>query len=69
MPGSGSCLPLDVNDVQHSTIGRCSEQNMTDDDLVWAYDFCPNPYGIMALVGMMAYILPFAAGRYPFLVP
>ncbi|XP_072047482.1 proton myo-inositol cotransporter-like [Amphiura filiformis] len=64
VPGSGSCLPLDVNDVQHSTIGRCSKQNITD-NIVWAYDFCPNPYGIMALVGMMVYILPFAAGVGP----
>ena len=59
---SGSCLPLDVNDIQYSIIGRCAEDNRTD-GIVWAYNYCPNSYGLMALFGMMAYILPFAAGK------
>ena len=53
----------------YSTVGRCQRKNQTldsDDDppeAVWAYDFCPTPYGFMALIALALYLLVFAPGK------
>ena len=60
--GSGSCLPMNTMHMSYSLVGRCSENNHTA-GTVWADDFCPTPYGFLAMIGMALYLLAFAPGR------
>jgi len=66
---NGSCMAVGVDvfnqepATDHSEYGRCSNYTESTPDLVWAYEYCPNPYAWMAILGLLLYVAFFAPGK------
>ena len=57
---NGSCLPY--SDDSQSSVGRCNGTSLPD-KLAWANNYCPSPYSIMGLIGLILYLMAFAPGN------
>lgn len=64
---NGSCIASDsADDNANSLYGRCSSSaNMTQDSVIWAYDYCPTSYSWIAVLGLSLYLMFFAPGMGP----
>ncbi|XP_076110532.1 proton myo-inositol cotransporter-like isoform X2 [Mytilus galloprovincialis] len=58
---NGSCLPY--TDPSMSSEGRCNSTKL-EINLVWAENYCPSPYSILGLIGLIIYLMAFAPGTY-----
>ncbi|CAC5420088.1 SLC2A13 [Mytilus coruscus] len=59
---NGSCLPY--TDPSMSSEGRCNSTKLQI-NLVWAENYCPSPYSILGLIGLIIYLMAFAPGMGP----
>ncbi|VDI17128.1 MFS transporter, SP family, solute carrier family 2 (myo-inositol transporter), member 13 [Mytilus galloprovincialis] len=59
---NGSCLPY--TDPSMSSEGRCNSTKL-EINLVWAENYCPSPYSILGLIGLIIYLMAFAPGMGP----
>ncbi|XP_022099835.1 proton myo-inositol cotransporter-like isoform X2 [Acanthaster planci] len=62
---NGSCLPINETSTEYSEVGRCSWAAEVDSELEWSAEYCPTKFGIMALVGLIVYLMFFAPGMGP----
>ncbi|XP_038069669.1 proton myo-inositol cotransporter-like [Patiria miniata] len=65
---NGSCLPINESSTGYSNVGRCSAAEGFVDgsgELDWSEEYCPTKFGIMALVGLIVYLMFFAPGMGP----
>ncbi|XP_064464726.1 proton myo-inositol cotransporter-like [Ornithodoros turicata] len=56
---SGMCLQVDPKNMQHSSVGPCSNHSST---AVWGYDWCPSKQWWMTILGLVMYLFFFAPG-------
>lgn len=63
-PANGSCLPTNREAFQRASTGRCKPEHL-EDDLYWAYEYCPTPYSWTPIVGLVLYLFFFAPGMGP----
>jgi len=56
-----SCLPINETNPQVAVNGRCRNENETS-KFSFAPNYCPTKYSVMALIGMISYLIFFAPG-------
>ncbi|OQV14535.1 Proton myo-inositol cotransporter [Hypsibius exemplaris] len=68
IPKQGSCLPVAaLDDYTHAAAGRCRNTTLAEmRGTFWTFDSCPSPlYAWVPIVGLVLYLLFFAAGMGP----
>ena len=50
--------------TEHSEYGRCSNYTDFSPDLFWAYEYCPNQFAWMAILGLLLYVAFFTIGTF-----
>ncbi|XP_069485313.1 proton myo-inositol cotransporter [Ambystoma mexicanum] len=61
-----SCVPVDADSTAKAAWGRCSnDTRLKEEQLFWAYNYCPTPYSWTVLIGLILYLMFFAPGMGP----